>query len=172
MPMPVDRFTEFAAAVTPRLVRSAYLLTGDLGAAEDLVQEALVRTYRHGHRIMIDGALESYTRTTMYRLQLRSWRRRRFRLTDLQGLPAGAEPSYDPTDDATIRLLLRRALAQLPPRQRAVVVLRFLEDADVNQTAEILQCGVGTVKSQTAKALAKLRLLIPALRSENEGSNR
>lgn len=161
MPMPVDEFTEFAAAVTPRLVRAAYLLTGDLGAAEDLVQEALVRTYRHGRRVLIDGALESYTRTTMYRLQLRSWRRRRFRLTDLAGLHAGVEPSHDPTEEATIRLLVQRALAQLPPRQRAVIVPRFFGDIDVNQTVEILQCGAGTVKGQTAKTLAKLRVRFP-----------
>lgn len=72
----------------------------------------------------------------------------------------------------TTRLLVQRALVQLPPRQRAVIVLRFFEDIDVNQTAEILQCGAGTVKSQTAKALAKLRVLIPALRVETEGSSR
>lgn len=96
MPMPVDEFTEFAAAVTPRLVRAAYLLTGDLGAAEDLVQEALVRTYRHGRRVLIDGALESYTRTTMYRLQLRSWRRRRFASPIWQGCMRESSPPTIP----------------------------------------------------------------------------
>jgi DNA-directed RNA polymerase specialized sigma24 family protein/DNA-binding SARP family transcriptional activator len=145
MAMSVESLTEFAAAVTPRLVRSAYLLTGDLAAAEDLVQEALLRALRHGHRASVGGALESYTRTTMYRLQVSAWRRRRFRTVD-------------------------HALARLPPRQRAVVVLRFFEDASVTETAEILQCGVGTVKSQTSKALAKLRVLMPPPHSQPEGA--
>lgn len=170
MPMPADEFTEFAAATTHRLLRSAYLLTGDLGTAEDLVQEALLQTYRHGHRISIAAALESYTRTTMFRLQVSVWRRRRFRTVGLDQLHPYAEPAHNPTDGVPTAVVLHNALARLPARQRAVVVLRFVEDASVTETAEILRCGTGTVKSQTAKALVRLRQLVPRLEVQPDGS--
>lgn len=169
MPMAIDEFTEFANAVTHRLIRSAYLLTGDLAAAEDLVQEALLRTYRHGQQVAVAGALESYTRTTMFRLQVKVWRRKRFRTVALDQLHPYAEPVHDPTAPVATAVVLHNALAQLPVRQRAVVVLRFFEDASVEQTAQILGCGTGTVKSQTAKALAKLRELVPRLEAATSG---
>jgi RNA polymerase sigma-70 factor (sigma-E family) len=172
MPMPVQEFTEFASAVTHRLLRSAYLLTGDLAAAEDLVQEALLRTFRYGHRVAVTGALESYTRTTIFRLQVSVWRRKRFRTVDLHQLHPYAEPTHDPTEQVPTAVVLHNALARLPARQRAVVVLRFFEDASVAETAGILRCGAGTVKSQTAKALAKLRELVPQLDLQPEGGRR
>ncbi|MDP9798475.1 RNA polymerase sigma-70 factor (sigma-E family) [Catenuloplanes nepalensis] len=151
---PSPGFDDFVRGRTPALLRAAYLLTGDQHLAEDLVQSALARTHRAWRRLDRVGNAEAYTRKTMYHLQVSWWRRRRVAEVPLGDLPertgtAGADPA--------LRMTLRAALLTLPPRQRAVIVLRFFEDRTEAETAHLLGVTVGTVKSQTAKALAKLR---------------
>ncbi|TDD82622.1 SigE family RNA polymerase sigma factor [Actinomadura rubrisoli] len=147
-------FEEFVRTRTPALLRSAYLLTGDQQLAEDLVQSALARTHRSWAKLHRVGNAEAYTRKVLYHLQVAWWQRRRFREGPLEGTdPAG------PSVDHAVRLDLQRALLQLPPRQRAVIVLRFFEDRTEAETARLLEISVGTVKSQTTKALARLRRL-------------
>lgn len=157
-------FDEFVRARTPSLIRSAYLLTGDQYLAEDLVQTALARTHRAWRRLYDTGNAEAYTRKVMYNAQVSWWRRHRI-IESLPGLvpePRRARPD-DYAERSTLRLALRAALLKLTPSQRAVLVLRFFEDRSEAQTAELLGVSVGTVKSQTSKALARLRRVAPEL---------
>jgi RNA polymerase sigma-70 factor (sigma-E family) len=154
-------FAQFVAARSPSLLRSAWLLTGDDALAEDLVQTALARTWPRWERIYrSDSSAEAYVRKVMVTTYANWWRRkwRGERPTEQV-----SERSFDGRDDgyaaADERADVGRALALLPPRQRAVVVLRYYDDLTEAQTAELLGCSVGTVKSQAAKALAKLREL-------------
>lgn len=158
-------FDEFVRARTPALLRTAYLLTGDQHLAEDLVQSALARTHRSWKRLYHSGNAEAYTRKTMYHLQVSWWRRGRV-AESLSGQPPeprrrGAEPDHG--DRISLRLTLRAALLKLTAKQRAVLVLRFFEDRTEAEAAEMLGVSVGTVKSQTAKALARLRTVAPEL---------
>lgn len=144
-------FAEFVAARYEALARSAYLLTGDRGLAEDAVQSALVATLRIWDRI---DTPDAYVRTVLVRLIGRSARRRwRGELPSarLVELDEGAEVDLAAVVD------LRAALARLPLAQRAVLVLRFFDDLSEKQTADVLGCTVGTVKSRTSRALAALR---------------
>ncbi len=162
-----DGFREFVVARSPRLVHAAYLLTGDPHLARDLVQSALARTWAHWERVR-DGNPEAYVRTVMVRLSASWWRRRwrgevptavlpepRAGAAGLAGAAGTGMPSA--TDVLDDRLTLATALATLPPGQRRVVVLRYVEDLSVESVAEILGCSEGTVKSQAARGLAKLR---------------
>ncbi|ADD42514.1 transcriptional regulator, LuxR family [Stackebrandtia nassauensis DSM 44728] len=165
-----DEFDEFVRGSSLRLLRSAYLLTGDQHLAEDLVQSALERTHRSWKRLHRTESAEMYTRRVMYHLQVAWWRRRRVK-EHFDEQPIDERVSTpDSAEDATRRLVLGQALAQLTTRQRAVIVLRFYEDLSVSQTAEMLGCSNGTVKSQTAKALAALRRQRPELAQLTEGS--
>lgn len=153
---------EFVRARGPALSRFAYLLTGSHDRAQDLVQAALVKVVPRWSKIA-DGDPEAYLRRVIYNERTSIWRRRRYTETALEGVP---EP-VDPTDGAhhtELRLVLQRALAQLHPRQRAAVVLRFYEDLTEAQTAEVMGISVGTVKSQTHRALRRLREIAPDLR--------
>jgi RNA polymerase sigma-70 factor (sigma-E family) len=152
-------FDEFVRARGPALIRAGYLLTGDQHLAEDLVQTALSRTYRAWHRLDRVGNAEAYTRKAMYHAQVSWWRRRGVRETLSAVLPDVATPG----DDVDARLVLRAALLRLTPKQRTVLVLRFLEDRSESATAEILSVSVGTVKVHTRRALARLRELAPDL---------
>jgi RNA polymerase sigma-70 factor (sigma-E family) len=151
-----SEFRDFVAARGHALLRTAYLLTGDQQLAEDLVQTALEKCAARWASIRVPVAAEAYVRRTMYREQVSLWRRRR-----VTELPTGTipEPRHAPAspDAAEDRVVLRQALMQLGRRQRAVVVLRFFEDLTEQQVAEQLGISVGTVKSQTHKALAHLR---------------
>jgi len=153
-------FDAFVRARTPALLRTAYLLTGDQHLAEDLVQSALARTHLHWRKIGQHGA-EAYTRKIMYNLQVSLWRRRR--VAEITPARPPERPSGSHDDSAVTRLVLRRALLRLTARQRAVLVLRFFDDLTEMETARLLQVSVGTVKSQTSKALAKLREVAPEL---------
>lgn len=154
---------EFTAFVHERghvLLQTAYALTGDQHAAEDLLQGALAKTFvRWRH---INTTAEAYVRQILYHDHISSWRRRRRR-----EIPVAEPPEHpatgDESPDTALRLSLRAALRTLPPRQRAVLVLRYLEDRSVEETAALLGCGPGTVGSQTSRALAKLRELVPQL---------
>lgn len=148
-------FTAFVAARYPHLVRSAYLLTGDRASAEDLVQAALLRTYGRWRRLDAPHNAEAYTRTVMVRLAARSRRRRWNAETPTSSLPETAVADGSARIDD--RDQVHAALTTLPWPQRAVLVLRFLDDRSEAETAELLGCSVGTVKSRTSRALASLR---------------
>lgn len=146
-----EDFTEYVAARRPALVRTAYLLCGDIHLAEDLVQGALIKAVGHWRRI--GDHPEPWLRTVMARDSISRWRRhRREHLTDRppESAVVGAE-------DHGVLV----ALAQLPPKQRAVVVLRYYEELTERETAEALGVSVGTVKSQHHDAIRRLRTLLP-----------
>ena len=152
-----DGFEEFVAARRPALLRTAYLLTGNHADAEDLVQMALVRCVPHWGRIA--DRPEPYVRQVLARESVTRWRRRRWRETATDQLP-----EHDTSGpDLAEREVLRRALGALAPRQRGVVVLRYYEDLTERETASVLGISVGTVKSQSRDALARLRELVPGL---------
>ena len=149
-----EEFREFVATRQRALLRTAWLLTGDWAAAEDLVQTALVRTWPHWRRIGERGA-EAYVRRVMHNTFNTWWRRRWRGETPTAELPEHAVP--DAFGESDVRGALVAALHRLPRRQRAVVVLRFFDDLTEAQAADALGCATGTVKSQTSKALATLR---------------
>jgi RNA polymerase sigma-70 factor (sigma-E family) len=151
------RFCEYAAVRQQSLLRTAYLLTGDLHAAEDLVQIALAKAYLSWSKLREPHAADAYVRRIMVNEHTSWWRRawrQREHSTDV--LPETAVDRQDPTEfDERDRMW---ALVQtLPPRQRAAVVLRYYEDMSEAETAQVLGCSVGTVKSQTSRAVATLR---------------
>jgi RNA polymerase sigma-70 factor (sigma-E family) len=159
-----DEFDSFVRSRTPALLRAAYLLTGDQHLAEDLVQSALARTHRAWGRLHDRGNAEAYTRKVMYHVQVSWWRRSRVAESLPGDLPEPRRAHGTDHGDATgTRLMLRRALLKLTSKQRAVLVLRFFEDHSEAETAELLGVALGTVKSQTAKALARLRAVAPEL---------
>lgn len=148
-------FADFVAARYHRLVGTAYLLTRDQGLAEDLVQTALVKCWPKWRRIESDP--EAYVRRVLMNTYATWWRRRWRHEHATDRLPETPVRVGNPHDSAADRTDLWRALGELPPKQRAVVVLRFYEDQSEAQTADILGCSVGTVKSHTARALSRLR---------------
>ncbi|WP_341924928.1 SigE family RNA polymerase sigma factor [Nocardioides psychrotolerans] len=153
-------FEEFVVARRAALLRTAYLLTGQVEDAEDLLQTALVKVVPHWRRIR--DRPEPYVRQVLVRESVSRWRRRRWREVTTDEVPESAARESGAED----REDLRRALRALPPRQRAVVVLRYFEDLTEAQTAEALGIAVGTVKSQARDALARLRRDLPALVEE------
>jgi RNA polymerase sigma-70 factor (sigma-E family) len=160
-----DSFEEFVVGRYAALVRSAYLLVGNRADAEDLVQTALSKVVPLWPRIMDDP--ERYVRTVLAREAVNRWRRRRWREVTVTAMPeAATDPVSDLDARVADRMTLRSALGQLPPRQRAVVVLRFYEDLSVAEVADVLRCSAGTVKSQTHDALVRLRRLVPDLGEE------
>ncbi|MQW75782.1 SigE family RNA polymerase sigma factor [Nocardioides sp. dk4132] len=156
----LDReFAEWAAGTERALLRSAYLICGDLHRAQDLVQEALVKVAQRWPRLR-EGSPTAYARTIVLRDHVSWWRRRRLEvLTEDPGAREHAAVSSDP-DTA---LVVRRALARLTPAQRAVLVLRHFDDLTERETADALGIAIGTVKSQNAAALARLRTGAPEL---------
>lgn len=146
-------FDEFVASRGDALWRSAWLLTGDAQRAEDLVQTALGKSWRAWERVSANGSFEAYVRRAMYTTYATWWRRRWLGELPTAELPETPTPGPEPE----LRHDLLRALATLPRGQRATVVLRYFEDLSERETAELLECSVGTVKSQTARALARLR---------------
>jgi RNA polymerase sigma-70 factor (sigma-E family) len=152
-------FAEFATSRHGALYRYAYLLAGERDLAEDLVQEALVKTYVAWRRLRDPSNAEAYTRRVITTTAIGWWRRKSWHAErpsdDLPDRPAA-------TDDATARIWLWHELQKLPPKQRAALVLRYYEDLTETQTAEILGCSVGTVKSQVSDALKKLRARLGA----------
>ncbi|MGK5739455.1 SigE family RNA polymerase sigma factor [Micromonospora sp. URMC 103] len=135
------------------LLAAAVLLTGSRAAGEDLLQAALERLMRHWHRI--HGDPEGYLRRTLYHLAVDQWRRRGRRPEVLAEIEPPSQP--DGTDALHLRAALVQALATLPPRQRAVLVLRYWEQLTEAESAEVLGCSVGTVKSTASRGLSRLR---------------
>lgn len=156
-----SEFEEFAISYTPGLLRAAYLMTGDQHLAEDLVQTALARTHRAWKRLDRTGNAAAYTRKIMYHQQISWWRRRRVAET-FTDYPTD-QPMPDSTARVDLKLSLHKALMTLTAKQRAIVVLRFFEDRTVAETAALLGCGEGTVKTQTFRSLNKLRAVLPSL---------
>jgi len=149
---------EFAAFVDGRftaLQRFGYLLTGEWHLAEDLVQTSLTKVWFHRKTLRSSAALESYTRTTMVNTSTQWWRRKWKGETPTEELPEPVTPSaFGTVDD---RDLLLRALATLPRRTRATLVLRYFEDLPEAEIAQIMGCSTGTVKSNISRGLTKLR---------------
>ncbi len=150
-----SEFEAFVASRYASLVRAASLVALDDIAAEDLVQSALIRTYLHWPLLRSPAAAESYTQTTFVRLALRARRRRWRGERPTAEVPDRAAPdAYAARDDADA---LRRALGEISPEQRAVLVLRYYLQMTEAEIASALRCSVGTVKSRASRALAALR---------------
>jgi len=147
-------FSEFVAVRSTPLLRTAYLLTGDWGAAEDLLQTALVRCWHRWDHITTSP--EAYVHATLVNTFVSSRRRRWIGEEPRSQLPEIA--GSDVTTGVMDRGSLWPALRRLPPRQRAVVVLRYYDDLSEAETAHLLGISTGTVKSQASKALAALRV--------------
>lgn len=153
-------FEQFVAARWPALFRTAYLLTGDAGTAEDLTQSALANTFARRSRIRDAHALEAYVRRAQTNLVISASRRPGFhreRLTDQPPETGGG----DEITAAGERLDLRAVLERLSPRQRVVVVLRFYDDLAVSDVAAAIGSSEGNVKRITHEALQRLRTLVP-----------
>src|ERR1700722_7076311 len=153
-------FADFVAGRSAELLRLAYVLTADRHAAEDLLQNALTKGgERWGH---VPTPPQGSVRPIMYREQVSWWRRRARRpVTVVAQVPELPVPDQMVMVEA--RLALRDALLALPPGKRAVLMLRYMEDLPEAQVADILGCSVGTVRSQTHKAIPQLRSVLPSL---------
>ena len=148
-------FAEFVDGRFTALQRFGYLLTGEWHLAEDLVQTSLTKVWFHRNSLRSGNALESYTRTVMVNTSTQWWRRKWRGETPTEQLPEPhAREQYGAVDD---RDLLLRALAELPRRTRATLVLRYFEDLPEAEIAQIMGCSIGTVKSTVSRGLAKLR---------------
>lgn len=159
-------FTSFVAAASRRLLRSAYLITGDLTEAEDLLQTALERTYRRWYWVRQKDVPEAYVRRILFTSAVDAARRRKLSSGPLHEEQAPGEP--DPAiEGVSGRAALLNCMRTLPGGQRAVLVLRYFDDLTEAETARTLGCSVGTVKSQHARAIARLRELVP---QQQEGS--
>ncbi|HEY6787095.1 MAG TPA: SigE family RNA polymerase sigma factor [Trebonia sp.] len=150
-----EEFREFMRGRWPAMVRLAYGLTGDLGHAEDVAQAAFARAYASWGRVTQAGDPDAYLRRIVVNENRRRFRRRRVTEELFGTLPdPGVADSAAGSDQ---RAALLAALARLGPRQRAVIVLRFWMDLSEAETAHVMGCTVGTVKSQASRALATLR---------------
>ncbi|WP_139982227.1 SigE family RNA polymerase sigma factor [Nocardioides litoris] len=160
MPGHDEEYEEFARARTPVLLRSAWLLCGDAHLAEDLVQETLAKVYVRWHaafRSPIENPV-AYAQTTLTRTFLSSRRRRSSTERPTGTLPE--RPVDDGTDRAATRLALLAALDGLAPKDRTVLVLRYLEDLSVEETADRMGCSPGAVRSRSLRALDRIRPLL------------
>ncbi|CCH22274.1 SigE family RNA polymerase sigma factor [Micromonospora lupini] len=156
MRVDVDGYRDYVGARLEPLRRTAYLLCGDWHTADDLVSMALVKLLRHWPRVSAMDSPDAYVRRTLLRVWLderrRPWRREAaWAEVPDRAIPAGA------TEGAADRLTILALLAELPPRRRAVLVLRYFCDLSVEETARELGCTAGTVKSQSARAIEALR---------------
>ncbi|WP_204038079.1 SigE family RNA polymerase sigma factor [Micromonospora qiuiae] len=168
-----DGFREFVEIRYADLIRTAYLLTGSRHAAEDLVQSALMRVMRHWRQVNDPVA---YVRRIMANERVSLWHRfgsREFLagVTGAWRLHAERGRSSDVANDVVVRDEVLTALQSLPPRMRAVLVLRYWEDLSEAQIAETLGCSIGTVKSQASRGLARLRAVLPARSADSSTSD-
>lgn len=159
-----EAYLAFVRGSAAPLRRFAYLLCGDWHVAEDVVQNALVKIYRSWPRLRRHDTMDRYARQAVLRCWLdesrRPWRRAERRDGVVPDLPGHAGAAADPLalgQSAWTREVVLRALTAVPPRQRAVLVLRYWEDRPVSDVAAALGCSEGTVKSQTSRGLATLR---------------
>jgi RNA polymerase sigma-70 factor (sigma-E family) len=152
-----EEFAAFVAARYRALVRTGLLLTGDIGHAEDLTQAALIRTYLAWGRLREQENAEAYARRTLVRLAERARRRRWTGEVAAERVPEPSSATAVGTGPDDLALDMRAALAALPVGQRAVLVLRYLDDQSEAETARLLGISLGTVKSRAARGLASLR---------------
>lgn len=152
-----QEFAEYFTARREAMRRMAYLICGDWHRADDLVQTAFVSLYQHWRKVRDKTALDSYVRRALTRAAIdesrRPWRRERF----VDAVPDAPVGSREIGESVANREVLLAALREVPPRQRTVLVLRFLEGLDIGSVAEIMKCSEGTVKSQSARGLQALR---------------
>jgi RNA polymerase sigma-70 factor (sigma-E family) len=153
---PAEEFIEFATITSPRLRRTAFLLCGDWHTAEDLAQATLVKMFASWRRINRRDAADAYATRTLVNTYLADRRRKRVGEILTDSLPERSVQAQTPE----VRVLVLNALATLPPKARAVVILRYWSDLSVEQVATMLDCSTGNVKSQSARALDKLRILL------------
>lgn len=159
-----DRFETFAAGAMETLFRTGFLMTGDAADAEDLVQETLLRVARRWNRVESMDHPVAYARRILINLVLDAAGRRTRQRAELEPSHAVAEPA----DESAVRALrqvedlaeVRWALAQLPPRQRAVLVLRYWQDLPVAEVADIIGCSASTVKSTASRASTRLAWIL------------
>lgn len=153
-----EEFREFVRGRAAILHQSAYLLCGDWHLAHDLVQETLIKTYRHWRRVRHADSPDAYVRRILINEMRDRWRRK----DGLVLVPRFTEePAVsDLSDEIARRSGLLQALLTLPLRQRATIVLRYLEEMSERETAAALGCSEGTVKSQSARALSSLRTFL------------
>jgi RNA polymerase sigma-70 factor (sigma-E family) len=150
-----DEFREYVTARGPALLRAAHQLTGHPLDAEDLLQNALTKTYLAWDRIEDRGALDGYVRRAMVNINISQWRRRK-----LEEYPSDELPeviTHEAVSCGDVQELLEQALEELPERMRAAIVLRYYEDMTEPEIARTLGISVGTVKSTVSRAMAKLR---------------
>ena len=159
-------FTEYVSARQAWLRRVAFLLCGDWHRADDLVQSTITKLYAHWHRARRADNLDGYARRSLVNTYLAEQRSGWAKWTILHRF-GGAGTAADPeperaalAGDLELGLDLKTALSQLPPRQRATVVLRFYCDLSIEQTAQMMGCSAGNVKSQSSRGLATLRNLL------------
>jgi RNA polymerase sigma-70 factor (sigma-E family) len=162
-----DLFREFAVRQAAPLRRCAYLFCGDWHLAEDLMQTTLVKIYRAWPTVARREVLTHYARTVLLRTWLdekrRPWRRSEVGHADVPDVSdSSAEPGQE-AERSFARALVHEALLRVPPRQRAVLVLRYFDDLSIAETAEAMGCSEGTVKSQTARGLVNLRTALAAM---------
>lgn len=166
-----DEFVEYYSAHARQLRRTAFLLCGDWHLAEDLTQTALTKVYQSWSRIENRDAVDGYARRVLLRVFLderrRPWRR------EYSTVPGSASldgvTQVEPTTDE--RGPLRTALRQVPKRRRAVLILRFWMDLSIEQTADLLGCSAGTVRSQASRGLNDLRRVLGRDLDELHGAN-
>jgi len=156
-----QQLADYISARWPALVRYATVVCGDPDDAEELVQATLVRVAGRWWRLRDRHDIDAYVRTAIIRghLNLRSRLRRR----EIRRAEPPSIAVLDSSESVNRSVDIRRALAALPPRQRAVLALRYLDDMTEAQAAEVLGCSIGTVKSQASKAIAALRERFPEL---------
>ena len=162
-----SRLEELYVRHVPAALRLAYFLTGDRDVARDLVQDAFVRVAGRFRHLRQPDEFDAYLRRTIVNLHTSSLRRLKVERSSLAREAALTMPTAN-EDDHGARDEMWHAILGLPPRQRAAIVLRYYEDLSEADTAELLNCSVGTVKSQTSRALATLR---GALTEESEGES-
>ena len=173
-----QEFDQFVGDSVDGLLRTAYLIAWDFAAAEDLVQECLLRVARQWPRVRAMAYPTAYARQILVHLALDDGRRRTRHRDELAH--AVAHPVEEHEDDGAVRLLggvesstdLTKALGELAPRQRVTLMLRYFDDLSEAQVAEVMGCSVGTVKSTTSRALQRLRSIVeppspPATTPEN-----
>jgi RNA polymerase sigma-70 factor (sigma-E family) len=157
-----EAFREYVVARKAALLRTAYLVSGDWHQAEDIVSTAMVKLYTSWRRAREVEHVDAYVRRIVIRVYLdeqrRPWRRER----PTEVLPEPIYPGSAGDGQAAHRTDLRRLLAQMPARQRAVLVLRFYDDMSVAQTADAMRLSVTATKSLTIRALSSIRRLLPA----------
>jgi RNA polymerase sigma-70 factor (sigma-E family) len=153
---PDDDFIEYARAAAPRLRRVAFMLCRDWHLAQDFTQTALAKLYVNWKRVIRHDYPDAYGRKILVRVFLDHQRRRSSGEVVAENLPEGTAP-YDSVD---LRMTLLEALSHIPPRDRAILVLRYWEDQSVETVSELLGVSTATVKTQSARSLTRLRAIL------------